>query len=421
MITLIEALNYRCLRYLRQPLDRFHVLVGPNASGKTTFLDVVAFLGALLSDGLEDAIRERSLNPQDLLFGGRGDRFELAIEAAIPTERIGGVDLATEYSRLRYEISIGIDKMTTQPSIVQEMLRFKGSDVPENGQRMLFPDIPPIPETIFQRSSRAGTKAIVSKSATSGKDNFYPEVKRGKGGGWVPSFQLGPQKSAFANLPEDQSRFPISTWFKEVLSGTVQRIVLDSLAMRRASPPGGSRVFRTDGSNLPWVVEDLRRNHPEHFGDWIAHLQMALPDLVDIRTVERQDDKHRYLMVRYQGGLEVPSWTTSDGTLRLLALTLPAYLPGLRGVFLIEEPENGIHPRAMETMFQSLSNVYDAQVLLATHSPVILSTVEPEQVLCLAKDESGATDVVNGDEHPALLEWQRDTSLGTLFAAGVLG
>ena len=43
MITLIEALNYRCLRYISRPLKPFHVLVGPNASGKTTFLDVVAF------------------------------------------------------------------------------------------------------------------------------------------------------------------------------------------------------------------------------------------------------------------------------------------------------------------------------------------------------------------------------------------
>lgn len=39
MITLIEALNYRCLRYISRPLESFHVLVGPNASGKTTFLD----------------------------------------------------------------------------------------------------------------------------------------------------------------------------------------------------------------------------------------------------------------------------------------------------------------------------------------------------------------------------------------------
>jgi predicted ATPase len=111
----------------------------------------------------------------------------------------------------------------------------------------------------------------------------------------------------------------------------------------------------------------------------------------------------------------------SDGTLRLLALTLPAYLPDFTGVYLIEEPENGIHPRAVETMFQSLSSVYDAQILLASHSPVILSMVEADKVLCFAKTDNGATDIVPGNRHPALKDWKGETNLGTLFAGGVLG
>ena len=41
--------------------------------------------------------------------------------------------------------------------------------------------------------------------------------------------------------------------------------------------------------------------------------------------------------------------------------------------------------------------MYDSQVLVATHSPVALGMLEPEQVLCFAKDETGATDIVSGD------------------------
>ncbi len=111
----------------------------------------------------------------------------------------------------------------------------------------------------------------------------------------------------------------------------------------------------------------------------------------------------------------------SDGTLRLLALTLPAYLQDFRGIYLIEEPENGIHPRAVETMHQSLSSVYDAQILMATHSPVILSVVEPKNVLCFAKTAEGATDIVAGNEHPKLRDWRGEENLGVLFAGGVLG
>lgn len=87
MITLIEAKNFRCLRYIRQPLGQFHVLVGPNATGKTTFLDVIAFLGRLVPDGLKTAVGERTQNFQDLLWGRSGNGFELAIEAAIPEDR----------------------------------------------------------------------------------------------------------------------------------------------------------------------------------------------------------------------------------------------------------------------------------------------------------------------------------------------
>jgi predicted ATPase len=196
--------------------------------------------------------------------------------------------------------------------------------------------------------------------------------------------------------------------------------VLNSLLIRKASPPGQSHGFKPDGTNLPWVIARLAKD-PSRFRDWLEHLATALPDLENVKTIERADDKHRYLVLCYKGGLEVPSWMASDGTLRLLALTIPAYLQEFQGVYLIEEPENGIHPVAVETLFQSLSSVYDAQLLLATHSPVILSLADADKVLCFKKTSSGATDIVLGSEHPDLRDWKGETDLGTLFAGGVLG
>lgn len=58
---------------------------------------------------------------------------------------------------------------------------------------------------------------------------------------------------------------------------------------------------------------------------------------------------------------------------------------------------------------------------MATRSPVFLSVVEPNEVLCFAKMEGGETDIVSGNEHPALRGWKREPSLSDLFAAGVLG
>src|SRR5262249_16181856 len=156
----------------------------------------------------------------------------------------------------------------------------------------------------------------------------------------------GPTRSALANLPEDESRFPVGTWVKRTLIEGLQRVVLSAEAMRAPSAPGSPRTFLPDGSNLPWVVEALSAPDPQRFQRWLRHVQTALPELVREDTVERSEDRHRYLVVAYANGLRAPSWELSDGTLRLLSLTLIAYLDEADAIYLIEEPENGIHPRA---------------------------------------------------------------------------
>ncbi|MCK4850084.1 MAG: ATP-binding protein [Phycisphaerae bacterium] len=418
MISLIEALNFRCLRYVRQPLEPFMVLVGPNASGKTTFLDVVAFLGRLVADGVEAAVSERTQNFQDFVWGKVGRSFELAIEVRIPEDR-QKLLADQRFNTLRYEVQIGKDPETDEVMILAEKALLKAGEAVSHKQRLLFPQAPEPPASILTKKGKREIRTIVNK-VPGGNDNFYSETNPRSGKGWFPAIKLGPRKSALGNLPEDERSYPVCTWLKRFLAEGVRRFTLNSLLLRKASPPGQIRGFKPDGSNIPWVISGLEKKE-DRLRDWIAHLQTGLQGLKGIRTVEREDDKHRYIVLRYRGDLEVPSWMASDGTLRLLALTLPAYLPEFSGVYLIEEPENGIHPRAVETMFQSLSSVYDAQILLATHSPVILSVVKPESVLCFAITPEGATDIVVGSKHPALKEWRGETNLSVLFAGGVLG
>jgi len=420
VITRIETLNFRCLRSISQPLDSFHVLVGPNASGKTTFLDVVAFLGDLVSGGIDFAIGQRTQNFHDLTWRRQGGGFELAIEARIPEELRPGLR-SPEHDTIRYELALELSAESQAVELRAETVLLRAASCPKHERRTLFPlSASTLPTTILAGTRGSGMSTVINKSS-GGNDNFYSETYSEKGKGWVPAFKLGSRRSALANLPEDESRFPVATWLKSLLTAGVEQLILNSLLIRKASPPGQGRSFRPDGSNLPWVVNELEGNHPDRLGEWVAHLRTALPDIEGIRTVERPDDRHRYLMIRYRGGVEIPSWMASDGTLCLLALTLPAYLPTLTGIYLIEEPENGIHPRAVETMFQSLSSIYDAQILLATHSPVILSMVEPDQLLCFAKTPDSATDIIRGSEHPALRVWKGETNLSVLFATGVLG
>jgi predicted ATPase len=422
MITLIEAKNYRSLKAISQPMSHFHVLIGANATGKSTFLDVVRFVSDVVNFGIDRAVQERVAHLDELTFGGEGGDIELAVEVALPA-RIAQKFNGRNYQTIRYEVRFGKTPETLENAIHEErvlLLAPNAKPKPEDSaQPVLFPDYRPRDTTLLlERLTPKSYKRTISKKPN-GNDNFYVETYEDSGKGWLPSFRLGIKKSALGNLPDDETKFPASTWLKSFLQEGVQLFVLNSLLIRRPSPPGQGLHFKPDGSNLPWVINNLRKD-AKRFAQWLEHIQTVLPDIQDIDTTEREEDKHRYIRVRYKTGIEVPSWLVSDGTLRLLALTIPAYIKSLSGVFLIEEPENGIHPKAIEAVYQSLSSVYEAQVLLASHSPVILSMLEPQALLCFGKTQAGITDIVKGSDHPRLAEWRGNPNLYLLFAGGLL-
>lgn len=399
------------------------MLVGANASGKTTFLDVITFIADLVMNGVDFAITERTRTFEELTFAGKGGDIELAIEMAIPAELQKSLP-ENKFDRIRYEVRFGITKETKEHAIHEERVLLLNAEharrINGHNLRIAFPEYLEIDQKVINQNYNHGQSKLIIKKKEGGNDNFYPESRKDRGGGWLPSFKLGIKKSALGNLPADVTLFPCSSWLKNILSEGVQMFILDSLNIRQASPPGQGLKFKTDGSNLPWVIEDLKKKDISAYQNWIEHVRTALPDILEIKTIERADDRHRYVKVVYANDMEVPSWLVSDGTLRLLALTLPAYLPNFDGVYLIEEPENGIHPRVIETVFQSLSSVYNAQILLASHSPVILSMVDLKDVLCFAKTSEGIADIVKGIDHPMLRNWKGDTNLSVLFAGGVL-
>lgn len=131
------------------------------------------------------------------------------------------------------------------------------------------------------------------------------------------------------------------------------------------------------------------------------------------------------LQARFAGPHDapVPSWMLSDGTLRIMALSLLTLgaLPGVPVLYLIEEVDNGLHPLAMHALYEALTSPPDGvQVLCSTHSPVMLSHARLDQLLLFRCSGGGTARVCVGSEDEELVAWTQRAALADLFARGVL-
>jgi predicted ATPase len=434
MIRRIQALNYRCFRHVDVSLDRFHVLVGPNASGKSTLFDVVSFLGDMVRDGLRVAVDKRTRNFQDLAWGRpRTDPgFELAVELTIPEpvkRQLPRGPQGDELQAFRYEVVI--DEQHGEVRATHERGLLVGAPArktPRPGPR--FPTHPKAPTTIMNGGGKRGSRTVFSQDRR-GERVFRPETTPRARRNPVTGIPFGSSGLAASPGNISSALYPAASHVIYMLAGFVDRVVLDDSRLRSASPLDCDRAFTRDGASLPWNVRYLREIQEDDYREWIRHVQTVLPELEDIRVVEREDDRHAYLMLRYANGVEVPSWMTSDGTLKFLALTLFAYLPVaesyphdrrfLHEIILIEEPEDGVHPLALDAIYDSLTSVYNGQVLVTTHSPTFLGLAGPEEALCFARTADGSIDVIRGTDHPHLKDWHGTADMNLLFATGVIG
>jgi len=427
VIVQVEAYNYRCLKVIRQPLDRFHVLIGRNGSGKSAFLDVLMFLSdVILSPNLdivvfgagEDVLVPRTEGDfRDLLHKGQGKSFTLAIVTALP------LDLAEReglkgFDRCRYQVRIGVDE-EGELGVLSERLWLIGSrspcDFEFDVQQWLFePDMEELQDWLFQQRTPEGWKLVIRREGKQAR--YWSEI-----GEWSYPLTVSPQRLALSIA--DEERLPASAWTMRFLRDEVFMVQLNPRLMRRPCPATASdTTIALNGSNLPKVVHRLEKEHPHVLRQWMEHVR-SVKGLKGIEVKRREEDNALYLVLHYDG-VAVKQWSASEGTLRFLALTLLGYLPEERGVRLIEEPENGIHPQALEAVVEALATAQNVQILMATHSPIVLDCkdyIKPSHLLCF-RLEDRATVIETAADLMRKREMRAETALtlGDLMAWGVL-
>lgn len=429
MITRIEAHSYRCFPKLAIDLDGYHVLAGANGGGKTTLLDIPVLVGDMMRrDGIVAAFLERQGSGRaprastltDPLHKGKGDAIAFAFEAELPPDVLAILGESSKArlgapvpTHLRYELRIEITPRLMR--VADEYLfLFSAAGVrpdagvfpqgrSENGTALAHPGW----QSVIHREGGSLTK-FLPESTTQPTD--------------IPPLRLPSSQLALASVPPDDTLFPAALWFASLLSGAVF-FDPDWETLRSPAPPGDPARLISSGRNIPWLALGLYRSDRDRFTSWVDHVRTALPQVKSIEPREREEDHFAYFSVEYNGGYHVTSSGLSDGTLRVFALSLLPYLDEdvLPRLLVTEEPENGIHPRAIETVVQSLSRLYESQVWVSTHSPIVLAHTELPDVLATRLGKDGSVTVVAGDKHPQLRDWQGTLDIGTLFAAGVLG
>ncbi len=428
MITRIDAINYRCFERLGVPLSGFCVIAGANGSGKTTLLAVPVLLGDLLrSRNVAGAFMERLLGRgaragslAEIPFRAQRASFFIGIEARLPddvkTQLVGASTSAVQRdatkwpTQIRYEIRLESAKQHQFAVQSEYLFVFPYEQAYEAGRLPMQ----------GENANNKGWRFIL-KRESSWEDVSEATLRPEKKGGRDRSSQVDRTALALPRLQyESESEFAAGRWLLDLLLNGVLFFDPKWGELRQASPPGLPKGLMSSGENLPWLALHLQQTDPERFAAWVAHVRTALPQITGIALREREEDHHAYFRVQYEGGYEVTSSGLSEGTLRIFALTLVAYLDDMPALLVIEEPENSIHPQAIDTIMQSLRSLYEQQAWVSTHSPVMLADAQVSELVITRLDRSGAATAIPGSEHPRLAQWKGAIDLGSLFATGVL-
>ena len=155
-------------------------------------------------------------------------------------------------------------------------------------------------------------------------------------------------------------------------------------AMRGRALLSDRRPLQSNGSNLAAVLGRAS----EKAAAWqilLADAVALLPELRDIRV--NRDRDYWELELQSRGSGWMSAHTASDGTLRVLAILAAAHDPDHPSVLIVDEVENGLHPSRLAELMRRLRRITQdsladdgpvRQMILTTHSPVVLSALYPE-------------------------------------------
>jgi ABC-type branched-subunit amino acid transport system ATPase component len=385
VITKLSIDHFKAIASATIPLGPITVLVGPNDSGKSTILQALMALSRCGDQAYFGA--EQLLECSPTIAATQGDGTSDIEFTAAGTS--GG-----KGQQQSYKYSMSIDAL--QELISEEYVECDGrrvlSGIDRNGQRL---------------AGWSGESTVLSVVA-------HDRSSRSPGASADEAMKAAVRAMFVDNICKNNvDAAPICKMIADDLRATLVR--LDARAIARPSPLGAP--VRPDGSGIVGIVDELLTSG---IGDeQISHVNKVIRTLSPhVKTVAARlhPSGGKELHFALRTGTVVPASQVSDGIVLATALVLVSLTSGSRRL-LIEEPENGLHPRQLKIVADTIRSIADAQgiqVVLTTHSPLLLNHFAAEEVVLVTRDESGVQATRMSDAE-GLENFASEMALGELW------
>jgi len=183
-----------------------------------------------------------------------------------------------------------------------------------------------------------------------------------------------------------------------------------------------NKSLKENGSNLAAFLYFLQEKHPKNFFKIEKTIQSIAPyfDRFELQPdrINEQYIKLEWKEINQPDGYFNASHL-SDGTLRFIALTTLLMQPNLPKTIIIDEPELGLHPFAINILSGLIKKASaQSQVIIATQSVNFVDNFEPEDIITV--DRTQNESIFSRLKKEDLTNWLEDYTLGDLWQKNVI-
>ena len=194
--------------------------------------------------------------------------------------------------------------------------------------------------------------------------------------------------------------------------------------LRRECDISDNAFLKTDGRNLPAFLYFLQERHPKLFKRVVKTIQSIAP-YIDKFILEPNKLKPKEIELRWKEKGDANSnfgaYQFSDGTLRFIALATVLMQPDPPSVIVIDEPELGLHPKAITKLAALIKMASKkTQLILSTQSVNLVDCFESEDIVTVDRNEKENQSVFQRLDGHKLEGWLEEHTLGELWERNII-